>query len=67
MVMSEGHAINLITLFLGRLRPPKWLTVLTAHVQYTVEGKTMISDGYQTWNNLAFDSDVLLTAKEAWQ
>ena len=56
MVMS-GRSVNLPTLFLGRLRPPKWLTStlctyfrqkLTTALLESAEGETKVCGRYRT-------------------
>ena len=71
MVMS-GQSVNLTTLFLGRFRPPKWLTttlctyfcqyMTTAHLESAEGERSMWLDPVLNLASLALESDMLPTA-----
>ena len=72
MVMS-GRSVNLTTLFLGRLRPPKRLTSTSVHIFLPVadncpswisrrKNKSLWPDWVSNPGPLALESDALLTA-----
>ena len=69
MVMS-GCSANLTTLFLGKLRPPKWLTStkstyfrkkLTNAFLESEEGEIKVADRASNQGPLALESDMLST------